>query len=151
MILVILVIFANLLLQCHTCCVHNSSLITCFIHVVLQLQSIVNDLEENKDLASSRLNDLEKLQEKYQDVVKELEQSKMNVSLFLSFVLFMIFFCEGYFVQETLGTLLIIPQILQKSLFHNISIVRFNVIQLQGNYNLNPTDLSPHMYTCMHE
>ncbi|XP_041456820.1 E3 ubiquitin-protein ligase BRE1A-like [Lytechinus variegatus] len=46
-----------------------------------QLQSIVNDLEENKDLASSRLNDLEKLQEKYQDVVKDLEQSKMNIKL----------------------------------------------------------------------
>lgn len=46
-----------------------------------QLQSIVNDLEENKDLATSRLDDLDKLQEKYQEIVKELEQSKMNIKL----------------------------------------------------------------------
>ena len=46
----------------------------------LQLQSIVNDLEENKELAASRMEDLEKLQEKHQDVIKELEQCKLNVS-----------------------------------------------------------------------
>ncbi|XP_038059012.1 E3 ubiquitin-protein ligase BRE1B-like isoform X2 [Patiria miniata] len=44
-----------------------------------QLQTLVNELEEHKELANGRLVELERLQEKYQEVVKESEQTKMDL------------------------------------------------------------------------
>lgn len=46
-----------------------------------QHKSILNDMEEQKSLAESRLLELETLQEKYQETLKEAEQMKMNLQL----------------------------------------------------------------------
>ncbi len=44
-----------------------------------QLQTFVNELEEHKELATNRLVELEKLQEKHQELVMESEQLKMDL------------------------------------------------------------------------
>ncbi|XP_071848994.1 E3 ubiquitin-protein ligase BRE1B-like [Apostichopus japonicus] len=46
-----------------------------------QHQSILNDMEEQKSLAESRLLEIEKLQEKYQECLKEAQQMKMDLQL----------------------------------------------------------------------
>lgn len=51
-----------------------------FLRKSLQHQSILNDMEEQKSLAESRLLEIEKLQEKYQECLKEAQQMKMDVS-----------------------------------------------------------------------
>ena len=51
--------------------------ILCLFH---QLQSIFNELEEQKELATSRFTELEKLQEKHQETISEMESLKLDVS-----------------------------------------------------------------------
>ena len=51
--------------------------------VIFQLQTFVNELEEHKELATNRLVELERLQEKHQELVMESEQLKMDVSHFI--------------------------------------------------------------------
>lgn len=47
----------------------------------LQLDEILSDLEEHKELSSNRLMELEKLTAEHQEALKEIEKLKMDVSL----------------------------------------------------------------------
>ena len=53
----------------------------------LQLDEILSDLEEHKELAANRLLELEKLTADHQEALKEIEKLKMDVSL-LSLTIF---------------------------------------------------------------
>ena len=51
-----------------------------------QFNEIVAELEEQKELATNRLTELEKLQADHQEAVKEIEKLKMDVSRYNIFV-----------------------------------------------------------------
>lgn len=46
----------------------------------MQLDEILSDLEEHKELSANRLMELEKLTSDHQEALKEIEKLKMDVS-----------------------------------------------------------------------
>jgi len=46
----------------------------------MQLSEMATELEDQRELATSRLTELEKLQQDHQEAVKEIETLKMDVS-----------------------------------------------------------------------
>ncbi|XP_071945809.1 E3 ubiquitin-protein ligase BRE1A-like isoform X2 [Antedon mediterranea] len=57
----------------------NRALATSGEYANTQVQGIVSELDDHKDLADKRLVELDKLQEQHQEKIKELEQMKMNL------------------------------------------------------------------------
>ncbi|XP_033113496.1 E3 ubiquitin-protein ligase BRE1A-like isoform X2 [Anneissia japonica] len=57
----------------------NRALATSGEYANTQVQGIVSELDDHKDLADKRLLELEKLQEQHQEKIKELEQVKMDL------------------------------------------------------------------------
>ena len=51
----------------------------------MQLDEILSDLEEHKELSANRLMELEKLTSDHQEALKEIEKLKMDVSNCLFF------------------------------------------------------------------
>ena len=51
----------------------------CRVHLWLQLNEMATELEDQRELATSRLTELEKLQQDHQEAVKEIETLKMDV------------------------------------------------------------------------
>ena len=49
----------------------------------MQLDEILSDLEEHKELSANRLMELEKLTSDHQEALKEIEKLKMDVSNFI--------------------------------------------------------------------
>ena len=52
----------------------------------LQLDEILSDLEEHKELSANRLMELEKLTADHQEALKEIEKLKMDVSNYFSWI-----------------------------------------------------------------
>ena len=50
------------------------------IYIFLQFDEILADLEEQRELATNRLAELEKLSKEHQATLKEIEQLKLDVS-----------------------------------------------------------------------
>lgn len=58
--------------------------VSCIVHVCvyrirMQLNEMATELEDQRELATSRLTELEKLQQDHQDAVKQIETLKMDV------------------------------------------------------------------------
>jgi len=51
-----------------------------YVCVWMQLSEMATELEDQRELATSRLTELEKLQQDHQEAVKEIETLKMDVS-----------------------------------------------------------------------
>jgi len=51
----------------------------CCVCVSMQLNEMATELEDQRELATSRLTELEKLQQDHQEAVKEIETLKMDV------------------------------------------------------------------------
>ena len=54
-----------------------------------QFNEIVTELEEQRELATTRLSELEKLQEDHQEALREVEKLKMDVSYFIMILFFL--------------------------------------------------------------
>lgn len=60
----------------------------------LQLDDLQRELEETRELANNRLQELDKLHQQHRDTLKEVEKLKMDVSkqfYFLNFIYIIIF------------------------------------------------------------
>jgi len=84
-------------LQCYVgqydCAVLRMTASVCVCGVTMQLSEMATELEDQRELATSRLTELEKLQQDHQEAVKQIETLKMDVR-----ELFMLSFLS---IQET--------------------------------------------------
>ena len=55
---------------------------TKFLSIIIKLEDLQRELEETRELANNRLQELDKLHQQHRDALKEVEKLKMDVSKF---------------------------------------------------------------------